>query len=186
MKNESRMSANTLMWLGVALSILGILLLISPVAMGNAVVRLVAIVLAITGLAQLVHAFRASGRVNVLASAILGAIVAGVGVMVWFNPNIGSGFLTALLIIFFIVNGLWKVVTSMRYRRASGWGWLLLSGLVSLLFVYLLWKQWPLAGAWAIGVLVGIDLLLTGVAMVLLSRTVKRIPSGGYVDTINL
>jgi uncharacterized membrane protein HdeD (DUF308 family) len=180
------MSASTLMWLGVALSIFGLVLLISPVAVGNAVVRLVAIVLLITGIAQLVHAFRARGSVNIVVSALLGAIVAGVGVMVWFNPNIGSGFLTALLIIFFVVNGMWKVATALRYRRASGWGWLMISGLVSLLFVYLLWKQWPLAGAWAIGVLVGIDLLLTGVSMILLSRTVRRIPSSGYVETINL
>ena len=67
-----------------------------------------------------------------------------------------------------------------------GWFWLLLSGLASLLFVYLLWKEWPLSGAWAIGVLVGIDLLFTGISMVLLSLALRRVRQSGYVDTINL
>jgi uncharacterized membrane protein HdeD (DUF308 family) len=121
-----------------------------------------------------------------MLNAILGAVVAGLGAVIWFSPELGSGFLTALLMIFFIVNGLWKFSSALRYRPAAGWGWLLLSGLVSLLFVYLLWRQWPLAGAWAIGVLVGLDLLLTGVALIFLSRALRKLRGGVYVDTINL
>jgi uncharacterized membrane protein HdeD (DUF308 family) len=81
---------------------------------------------------------------------------------------------------------LWKLSTAFRYRRARGWAWLLLSGLVSLVFVYLLWKQWPLSGAWAIGVLVGLDLVLTGLAMIILAASMKKVRSTGYVDTISL
>jgi uncharacterized membrane protein HdeD (DUF308 family) len=117
---------------------------------------------------------------------VLGALVAGVGVLVWFNPEVGSGFLTALLMIFFVVNGLWKISSALRFRPARGWTWLLLAGLISLLFVYLLWSQWPLAGAWAIGVLVGLDLLLTGLALILLARALRRVRSPDNLDTINL
>jgi uncharacterized membrane protein HdeD (DUF308 family) len=81
---------------------------------------------------------------------------------------------------------LWKVTAAIRYRRVNGWLWLLLTGVLSLVFVYLLWKQWPLSGAWAIGVLVGLDLLLTGIAMILLASAMKRVRSSGYVDTISL
>jgi uncharacterized membrane protein HdeD (DUF308 family) len=133
---------------------------LSPVAVGNAVVKLVALVLVVTGLVQLVQALRAASATQRAVSGVLGAIVAGVGVLVWFNPEVGSGFLTALLMIFFVVNGLWKISSALRFRPAAGWAWLLLAGFISLVFVYLLWSQWPLAGAWAIGVLVGLDLLL--------------------------
>ena len=64
--------------------------------------------------------------------------------------------------------------------------WLMLSGLVSLVLVWLLWSQWPVAGAWVIGVFIGIDLLLTGISMIVLAITARRIRSSGYVDTINL
>lgn len=179
-------ASNTLMLIGIALTVFGILLLLSPAAVGGAVVKLVSLVLVVTGVVQLVHSLRSGTPTHKTVSAVLGAIVAGVGVLVWFNPELGSGFLTALLMIFFVVNGLWKLTNAVRFRRIRGWGWLLLSGLVSLVFVYLLWSQWPLSGAWAIGVLVGLDLLLTGTVLILLSRALRKVHSSDYLGTIQL
>jgi uncharacterized membrane protein HdeD (DUF308 family) len=175
-----------LMFAGGAMCLFGVLLLVSPAAVGAAVVKLVALVLIVTGLAQLIQAFRAGGRLNTVVSAALGLIVAGLGVMVAMNPELGSGFLTALLMIFFLIHGAWKVSTAWRYRRVRGWAGLMAAGALSLLFVYLLWAQWPLSGAWAIGVLVGADLLLTGIAMLVLGFAMKRVRTSGYLDTINL
>lgn len=177
---------NALMISGIGLALLGVVLLLAPVAVGSAVVKLVAVVLAITGLVQLVQALRSPNPVHRAVFGVLGAIVAGVGVLVWFNPEVGSGFLTALLMVFFVVNGVWKISSALRFRPAAGWGWLLLAGLISLVFVYLLWNQWPLAGAWAVGVLVGLDLLLTGMALMLLARALQKVRGTGYVDTIHL
>ena len=186
MSGSARIGGKSMMLIGISLTVFGVLLQVSPAAVGTAVVRLVAIVMVITGLAQLIQSLRLPGTFNSILSAVLGLVVAGLGVLVWLNPEVGSGFLTALLMLFFVVNGSWKIVTALRLRQATGWVWLLLSGLVSLLFVYLLWKQWPLAGAWAIGVLVGIDLLLSGIAMIVLAMTMRRVRTSGYVDTINL
>jgi uncharacterized membrane protein HdeD (DUF308 family) len=184
MNKKALPGSNVLMLTGIALTLFGVLLLLSPVAVGGAVVKLVAVILVITGLVQIVQALRSPGTVNTVISGLLGVVVAGVGIMVWRNPELGSGFLTALLMIFFVVNGLWKVSAAIRLRRIAGWTWLLLTGLISLLFVYLLWKQWPLSGAWAIGVLVGLDLLLTGIALMSLAFAARKVRSSGYVDTI--
>jgi uncharacterized membrane protein HdeD (DUF308 family) len=172
--------------MGVLLVLVGILLLVSPVAVGGAVVRLVALVLLLTGIAQFIQGFKGGSTTHAVISALLGLVVAGVGVLVWFNPELGSGFLTALLMIFFVVQGLWKLFMAIRFRQVRGWVWLLLSGLVSLVFVYFLWAQWPLAGAWAIGVLVGLDLLITGFSMIVIAAAMRKIRTSGYVDTINL
>ena len=186
MNNSIKMSGKPLMLVGIILVIFGILLLFSPVAAGELVVMLVALVLVLTGVAQAFQAFRARHRAEALVSGVLGIIVAGLGVMVWFNPQIGSGFLTALLMIFFVTHGLWKVVTAWRFRGLNGWLWLMASGVLSLIFVYLLWAQWPLAGAWAIGVFIGLDLLLSGISMIILSLATRKARTSGYVDTINL
>lgn len=186
MSRKALPASNTLMLIGIALAVFGALLLLSPAAVGGAVVKLVALVLVLTGMAQLLHALRSGSTTHKSVSGILGAIVAAVGVLVWFNPELGSGFLTALLMIFFVVNGLWKISTALRFRGLAGWSWLLLSGLVSLVFVWLLWAQWPLSGAWAIGVLVGLDLLLAGIALILLSRTLRKVHRSDYLDTISL
>lgn len=186
MNNKARKGSKSMMLTGIVLSVLGILLLASPIAAGEFVIMVVAVILFLTGVAQVVQSFRSPGSIDRLLSAALGLVVAGLGVMVWRNPEVGSGFLMALLMIFFVVNGLWKVTTAWRFRGASGWIWLLLSGLVSLFFVWLLWSQWPVAGAWVIGVFIGIDLLLTGIAMIVLAISARRIRSSGYVETINL
>ena len=186
MSNGAKMGSKSLMLMGIVLSIFGVILLASPMAAGEFVIMGVAVVLVITGVAQVIQSFRSPGSADRIVSAILGVVVAGLGVMVWSNPEIGSGFLMVLLMIFFVVNGLWKLTTAWRFRGASGWIWLMLSGLVSLVFVWLLWSQWPVAGAWVIGVFIGIDLLLTGLSMIVLAVTARRIRSSGYVDTINL
>ncbi len=186
MNSKSLPGRTTLLIMGVLLALIGVLLLVSPAAVGGAVVRLVALVLVFTGIAQLLQGFRGGSTTHSVISALLGLVVAGVGVLVWFNPQLGSGFLTALLMIFFVVQGLWKLSMAIRFRQVRGWIWLLLSGLVSLVFVYFLWAQWPLAGAWAIGVLVGLDLLLTGFSMILIAAAMGKMKASGYVDTINL
>jgi uncharacterized membrane protein HdeD (DUF308 family) len=180
------MGGKTLMLIGIILCLLGVVVLLSPAAAGETVVLVVAAVLVVTGIAQVIQGLRSGGWSASPAAILFGAAVAVLGVMVWLNPAIGSGFLTVLLILFFVANGLWKVSTAWRYRGSRGWVWLLLSGLVSLVFVYLLWMQWPLSGAWAIGVLVGIDLVLTGLSMVVLSLALRKVRGSGYVDTINL
>jgi uncharacterized membrane protein HdeD (DUF308 family) len=186
MNRKALPGSNVLMMTGIMLAVFGAVLLFSPVAAGEWVVRLVSLILMVTGVVQLVQAFRSGVSMGSLIGGLLGVVVAGVGVMVWQNPVIGSGVLTGLLMIFFIVNGLWKLSTAIRFRRLPGWLWMLFSGVLSLVFVYLLWSQWPLSGAWAIGVLVGLDLLLSGISMIILAGAVKKVGHSNYVETIQL
>jgi len=178
--------SGTFMVVGILLVVLGALLLVSPVAFIGAVVRLVSVVLVAIGLVQVFQGFRGGKAAHATVSTVLGLIVAGVGVLVWLNPETGSAFLTTLLMIFFLVHGVYKLTSAFRYSNTRGWAWMMLSGLVSLVFVYLLWKQWPLSGAWAIGVLVGIDLLLTGFSMIILAGAARKARSSSSVDTIKL
>jgi uncharacterized membrane protein HdeD (DUF308 family) len=80
-----------------------------------------------------------------------------------------------LLAIFFVMEGIWKIIASFSYRPASGWLLMLASGVIALVLGLLIGRQWPLSGLWAIGVLVGVDLLMTGISMVVLASTVRRI-----------
>lgn len=186
MARKSLPGSGALMATGIALTILGALLLVTPAAAGDAVIRLVAVVLTVTGVAHMLQSLRAASVAQKAVSIVLGAIVAGVGILVWFNPELGSGFLTALLMIFFAVNGLWKIVTSLRFRPRARWWWLLLSGLISLLLAALLWNQWPVAGAWVVAVFVGIDLLVTGIPMIVLALGRRKPGGADEFDTINL
>ena len=186
MNRNARLGSRSLMTVGILIRIMGVLLLASPIEAGEFVIMAVAAVLTLTGIVQVFQSLRSMAGVQRMISILLGLVIAALCILGGFNPEIGSGFLMALLMMFFVVNGMWKIATALRFRGASGWVWLLLSGLLSLLFVLLLWSQWPVAGAWVIGVFIGIDLLLSGIAMIVLAVSARRIRSSGYVDTINL
>jgi uncharacterized membrane protein HdeD (DUF308 family) len=66
----------------------------------------------------------------------------------------------------------------MQLRPADGWGWTLFNGIVTLLLGLMLWRQFPLSGAWAVGILFGIKMLFSGMALVIIGRSVKRLDMG--------
>ena len=72
------------------------------------------------------------------------------------------------------MEGAWKIVVSFRYKPATGWKWLLASGLLSLILGLLIWNQWPVSGMWAVGALVGVNLLGTGLALAALASTLNK------------
>jgi uncharacterized membrane protein HdeD (DUF308 family) len=153
-----------LSWVGILLVVLGALAVLAPALAGGAVVTAVGLFLLVAGIVQVGRAFRAAGREKVLTVA-LGVIAMLAGIVVALHPLLGRAFLTLMLTAYFAAEGIWKVVAALRTRPRRGWAWLLASGLVSLALAWLIWRQWPLSGLWAVGVLVGVNLIVSGIAL---------------------
>ncbi len=79
-----------------------------------------------------------------------------------------------MLVIYLIGEGLWRIFVALRNSPAAGHLWLLLSGALSLLVGFLIWRPWPLAGTSARGILVGVNVVSTGVALVLVAESMGR------------
>jgi uncharacterized membrane protein HdeD (DUF308 family) len=109
-----------------------------------------------------------------VTSAIL-AIIVGVMLMGW--PMRGALSLTFLLIVFFIIEGVVSVMFALDHRRElpGAWGWMLASGIVDLALATIILAGLPGTAAWAIGLLVGINLTFGGVAMVAMALQARRI-----------
>jgi uncharacterized membrane protein HdeD (DUF308 family) len=152
-------------WLGIALIVLGIAAILTPAAAGSAVVVVIGIILLGAGVAAAIRGLQAATAMEKVLGQVLGVVTALAGVAVLANPLCGLGLLTLLLAGYFLVDGACKVVVSFRFRPASGWTWLLVSGALSLVLGVLIWRQWPMSGLWAVGVLVGLNLISTGLAM---------------------
>jgi uncharacterized membrane protein HdeD (DUF308 family) len=161
--------------MGVLLIIFGVLAIATPAVAGTAVVMTIGAVLLIAGIVQIVSGLRSDGWSSKLPPLILGVITSLCGFGLLSEPWIGMKFIALLLAIFFVVEGIWKIIASFSYRPASGWLLLLVSGVIALVLGLLIWKQWPVSGLWAVGVLVGVDLLMTGISMVALASTIRRI-----------
>lgn len=168
-------AVKNLKWLGIALIVLGVIAILAPVVAGSAVVFVVGAVILIAGITQIMRGLRSEAWSEKILATVLGVISVLAGLFVIGHPLFGLSFLTLLLVAYFISEGIWKIIGSFQYRPATGWVWLLISGVLSLLLGWLIWKQWPVSGMWAVGVLVGINLLSTGVALVTLASTIKNV-----------
>ncbi len=129
--------------------------------------------LVVGGIAHAVHAARSRtwrGFPWEVLSAVL-HVVAGVLVVAF--PVAGTLTLTLVLAAFFTVEGVLKIVRAVQHQGMERWGVLLFDGIVTLALGVLNWTQWPGAAVWVIGLLVGVELLVGGVAMLSLAASAR-------------
>jgi uncharacterized membrane protein HdeD (DUF308 family) len=148
---------------GVILVILGVLAIVIPPIATLAVTILIGWLFIVSGIVGLVTTFmarQAPGFWWSLLSAVV-AIAAGVLLLVW--PLSGVLTLTLLLIVFFTIEGV----------LSGRWGWMLASGIIDLVLAAIILAGLPGTAAWAIGLLVGINLLFGGVSMIAMALHAK-------------
>jgi uncharacterized membrane protein HdeD (DUF308 family) len=153
---------------GVVLVILGVAAVIIPPLATLAVALVIGWLLLISGVAGLITTVmmrHAPGFWWSLLSAIL-AIAAGVVLLWW--PVSGAVSLTLVLIVFFLIEGIATIMFALDHKRelSGQWRWMLFSGIVDLILGGLIFVQLPSSAAWAIGLLVGINRVFGGVALI--------------------
>jgi uncharacterized membrane protein HdeD (DUF308 family) len=153
---------------GIILALLGAAAIVVPQVATLAVTILLSWLFLISGVVGLITTFmmrQAPGFWWSLFSAIV-AIAAGVVLMGW--PVSGALSLTLLLIFFFVLEGVATIMYAFEHKRelSGRWGLLLLSGIVDLILAAILYAGLPTTAAWALGLLVGINMLLGGGALI--------------------
>ena len=168
-----KQEAGTAKWVGVLLLITGFLSLIAPFAAGLSIALIVGVLFIISGAAQLVIVFKAGsfGRGLLLAALALLSVVAGVYMVI--QPVAALATLTLFLAGYFIASGVIEAIGAFGAKPASGWGWLLFGGIVSILLGVMIWRQFPLSGAWAIGTLVGVRMIMSGWTLIAVGGLAK-------------
>ncbi|MGZ6298208.1 MAG: HdeD family acid-resistance protein, partial [Parachlamydiaceae bacterium] len=157
---------------GVLLVILGILAIGGATFVTLASMVFFGIVLLIGGIVQGVNAVRTLHGEGFLVNALSAILYVVVGVMLMRHPAEGAITLTLILAAFYTVSGLFKMIAAVAHRY-SHWGWLLFSGIISLLLGLLIWAQWPVSGLWIIGLFIGIDLIVLGWMWITLALAAK-------------
>ncbi len=171
--NALKEHAGITVTLGYALVIFGILAIMAPLFTGTAVTIFVGVLMIAAGITRGVFAFRAQTFGKGLLMFVLGAIIAFGGVLLIARPLFGLASLTMVLAAFFFADGIIEAIYAFQLRPVKGWGWMLYSGIVSGLLGFLIMYQWPVSGRWAIGVLVGVRLVLTGWSVIALGSAAR-------------
>jgi uncharacterized membrane protein HdeD (DUF308 family) len=153
---------------GIVLVLLGMAAIVVPILAGLAATVVIGWVFFIAGIIGLIATFRARrapGFGWALASA-LAAVIAGV-ILLW-NPLQGLVTLTFVMVAFFIIDGIFTIVLAISHRRelSGRWEWMLVNGLIDLILAGIIISGLPGTLTWAFGLLVGIDLVFGGVALI--------------------
>jgi len=159
---------------GIIAIILGLLAMAAPVLTGLSIALLVGILVVVAGVVRLVWAFQAGSVGEGILKFLLAGLTLVCGMVLVANPLFASGFLTILLSLYFIVDGVSEIAVGLGTKR----GWFIFAGVVSILLGVLLWAQFPLSGAWALGILLGIKLLFIGLIMIMGGSAARSMAAG--------
>jgi uncharacterized membrane protein HdeD (DUF308 family) len=167
-------SSGWFMALAVVFMVLGILAIIAPGVAGLAVAILIGWVLMFGGVAHLIAAFSGGGVGRVLWESLTGFVYIVGGFYFVMHPLLGLGTLTLLLAGVLLAEAAFEAIAYFRLRSGRGSGWLLVNALVTLLLSGIIWSGWPSSSVWAIGTLLGVNLLMTGASRFAFGLTLKR------------
>ncbi len=161
--------------LSVLMIIAGFLAIASPLLAGIAVTRLVGWLLLFSGGLHFVYAFRGGGVTAVLWEILLAVVYVIAGIYILANTFIGLATLTFVVAFYLFAESYLELAASYMMRHERGSGWLLFDGIVTLLLAVMIMSTWPASKAWAIGILVGVSMLFSGISRLMISSAVRRV-----------
>jgi uncharacterized membrane protein HdeD (DUF308 family) len=161
---------------GIIMVVLGALAIIWPQISTLAIDLYVGWMFLISGIVGLVTMFVAPSVAAFLWSLLTAALSLFVGVLLLWHPVEGAVSLTLVLISFFIAEGIFQIAAAIRHHEAfpDSWGWLLMSGLADLVLAAMLIWGWPSTAMWALGLIAGLNLITSGVAIVMVAVGARK------------
>lgn len=163
----------------IALSVLmiaaGLLAIFVPPVAGLAFTIFIGWLLVFSGLAHLVFAWHTRDTGGLVWELLLGVVYIGVAVYLLLHPVIGMASLTLGLAIYLFIEAILEFVLGFQLRPVAASGWLFIDGAITLILAILIWRTWPASTAWALGILVGVSMLFSGISRLMIAMAARRL-----------
>jgi len=161
---------------GVALLVLGATAIALPLLATLTLTIVFGWLFLVSGVIGMITTFmmrKAPGFWWSLISAVLGIVV---GLLLLASPLSGAISLTILLVVFFIIEGGASIMLALDHKRelSGKWGWMLVSGIIDLVLAAFIFAGLPSTAAWAIGLLVGINMVFGGSALIAMALQARK------------
>ena len=166
-------STLSILW-GVLLIIFGMVAIGSPFLAAVAVSTLLAWLIVLAGVVHVMLGVRTHGAGSMIWKLLVGLAYLFFGAYLLMHPVLGVTSLTLVLAVLFLIEGVLEIILFFNLRALGGSSWLLIDGLITLLLGGMIYVHWPSSSAWAIGTLVGVSLIISGVSRVMLSFAVRK------------
>ena len=165
-------STRSILW-GVALIVSGMLggsLLLAAVSVNLVIAWLIVL----AGMVHLIIAYHAHRAGSLTWRLMIGFGYVFFGVYLIASPVLNVASLALVLALLLLFEGIFDIALFFRLSAIEGSSWVLLDGVVTLILGLMIYGQWPSTAAWAIGVLVGVSLVTSGLTRVMLSVVVRK------------
>jgi uncharacterized membrane protein HdeD (DUF308 family) len=182
LKTALAKSWKLLLTAGIISAVLGAIAIIIPPLASVTITLLVGIVLLIGAVAYVAEAISRGTTGHRIWSFIVAILYVIAGVWLIVNPVSGTITLTWVLAIFFLVIGLFRILAGIQARgKVPNAGWTIVNGVLAVVIAALVIGNLPSSAAWAIGLLVGIQLLFDGIMMITAGMAAKKLSEIGTV-----
>ena len=151
----------------------GVVAILFPVFASATFVLFLGWILIASGIIQSISLVTSRNHPSFWLALIPAVLAIVVGVLLLRNVAGGMLVISILLIVFFMVEGISKIVFALTIRPLSGWFWVLASGVLAVVLAVILWNSMPVTAGWLIGLLLGVNLITEGMALAGLVWTAK-------------
>jgi uncharacterized membrane protein HdeD (DUF308 family) len=166
-------STLSILW-GVLLIVFGMFAVGAPFVAAVAVSIAVAWLIILAGVVHLMLAFHAHRAGRLVWKLLVGLAYVFFGVYLILHPVLGIASLTLVLALLFLIEGILNVILFFNMRSMRGAIWVLIDGIITLLLGLMIYLQWPSSAVWAIGLLVGVSMIISGTTRVMLSLAMRK------------
>ncbi len=173
--DETKKHSNWSIFTGVLIALLGLFLIAYPLLTAAITTLLFGGILIFVGIAQFFFALNSRSVGQFLLKVLLAVLYTGVGVLIGFFPIAGVAALTLMLGSLLLAVAVLETATAFQLRPVKGWGWFLLNAAASLLMGILILAKWPVSAVWAIGMLVGVAVLMHGITRMMIGARMRRV-----------
>jgi uncharacterized membrane protein HdeD (DUF308 family) len=146
----------------VLMIVLGFAAILKPFAAGVGISIFIAWIIVFSGVVHIFYAFAARSPGSFLWRTLIGVAYIVGGMYLLKNPSIALASFTLLLAAILIAEGVFQVIAFFQLRVLPGSGWILLDGILTLILGGLIAYPWPGSSLWAIGTLIGVNLIISG------------------------
>jgi len=157
--------------------VLGMFAIIEPGVAGLGVTILVGWLLIIGGAAHIIAAFKGGSAKQVIFQVLVAIVYLIGGYYFLAHTFMATTTLTLLLAVVILAEGVVEVIAYFRMKGEGASGWLLLNGIVTLALGGMIGLHWPSSTVWAIGILVGVNLLMTGITRLMFGLALRKVVS---------
>ncbi len=168
---------NLLLFEGIIFTLLGFLAVALPGISTLSTELFIGWLLFFSGCVQLYRTFKTRGATSFWGSFLISLVYIIFGLLLVFYPVAGIFSLTIMLTIFFVLEGIAKIILGLQLRPFRNWGWFLLNGVLALVLAYIIWSGWPGSAFWVIGLLVGINMIFFGISLIFLALSIPKSPT---------